>query len=140
MKLRTGTRIGAYEVRPLLGRGATADVYRAFDTQLQRDVALKILTDDRHADPRVRHRLEREARILAALEHPNIARIHGLEQIDGMYALVLELIEGPTLADRVASGPIPVDEALAIARQIAAALESAHDSGVIHRDLKPSNV
>ena len=140
MKFRTGTRIGAYELRPLVGRGATADVYRALDTQLQREVALKIVANDRNADGRVLLRLEREARILAALEHPNIARIYGLEHIDGVHALVLEFIEGPTLADRIATEPMPVDEALAIARQIAAALESAHERGVIHRDLKPSNI
>ena len=140
MELRTGTRLGTYEVRPLVGRGATADVYRALDTRLQREVALKIVAANRVADDRILGRLEREARILAALEHRNIARIHGLEHIDGVHALVLELIEGPTLADRIATGPLPIDEALALARQIAAALESAHDRGVIHRDLKPSNI
>ena len=140
MKFRTGTRIGVYEVRPLAGRGATAEVYRAFDTRLQHDVALKVVADDRSADGRLLLRLESEARILAALEHPNIARIHGLEHIDGVRALVLEFIEGPTLADRIATGPIPVDEAIAIARQIAGALEAAHDRDVIHRDLKPSNI
>src|SRR5262245_42557660 len=130
MSFVPGARVGTYEVRPLVGRGATADVYRAFDMRLQREVALKVVADDR-ANRHTLLRLEREARILAALEHPNIARIFGLEQIDGVHALVLEFIEGPTLADRIATGPIPCDEALAIARQIAAALESAHDRGVI---------
>ncbi len=140
MSFGAGTRLGVYEVRPLIGRGATADVYRALDTRLQREVALKVINADPSADARELRRLEREARILAALEHPNIARIYGVEHLDGVHALVLELIEGPTLADRIAAGTMPVDEALAIARQIAAALEFAHDRGVIHRDLKPSNI
>jgi Tol biopolymer transport system component len=115
-------------------------VYRATDTRLKRDVALKLLPDAFAADPDRVARFQREAELLATLNHPNIAGIHGLEQTDGMRALVLELVEGPTLADRIAQGPIPLNEALAIAKQIADALETAHEHGIIHRDLKPANV
>ncbi|HIE93843.1 MAG TPA: serine/threonine protein kinase [Acidobacteria bacterium] len=110
------------------------------DTQLNRQVALKILPDEFADDPDRLSRFQREAQVLASLNHPNIAAIYGLEQGDDTRALVLELIEGPTLADRIAQGPIPVDEALPIATQIAEALEAAHEAGVIHRDLKPANV
>ena len=122
------------------GRGATAEVYRALDTELSREVALKVIAQDRRDDPKALARLQREARILASLAHPHIARIHGVEQVDGVAALVLELVEGPTLADRIATGAIGIDEALTIARQIAMALECAHERGVIHRDLKPANI
>ena len=117
-----------------------SQVYRATDTQLHRDVALKILPDAFAADPDRLARFQREAQVLASLNHPNIAQIHGIEQSDETRALVLELVEGPTLADRIAKGPIPVDEALPIAKQIAEALEAAHEAGVIHRDLKPANI
>ena len=116
------------------------EVYRARDTTLDRDVALKVLPEAFTSDPDRLARFEREAKVLASLNHPNIGSIYGLEESDGVKALVLELIEGPTLADRIAHGPIPVDEALPIARQIAEALEAAHEQGVIHRDLKPANV
>jgi len=115
-------------------------VWQATDTQLNRQVALKILPDAFADDPDRLARFQREAQILASLNHPNIAAIHGIEEAEGTRALVLELVEGPTLADRIAQGPIPVDEALPIAKQIAEALEAAHEAGVIHRDLKPANI
>ena len=115
-------------------------VWQATDTQLNRQVALKILADAFADDPDRLARFQREAKLLASLNHPNIGHIYGLEEADGVKALVLELVEGPTLADRIAKGPIPLDEALPIAKQIAEALEAAHEQGVIHRDLKPANV
>ncbi len=117
-------------------------VWQATDTQLNRQVALKILPDAFAADPERLARFTREAQILASLNNPNIAAIHGIaeDEVEGRRALVLELVEGPTLADRIAKGPIPLDEALPIARQIAEALEAAHEAGVIHRDLKPANI
>ena len=116
------------------------EVYQARDTKLDRDVALKVLPEAFTSDPDRLARFEREAKVLASLNHPNIGSIYGLEESDGVKALVLELVEGPTLADRIAKGPIPVEEALAIAKQIAEALEAAHEAGVIHRDLKPANI
>ena len=116
------------------------EVWCATDTNLGRQVAIKILPDAFAHDPDRLARFEREAKTLASLSHPNIAIIHGLEVADGIRALVMELVEGPTLADRIAQGPIPIDEALAIAKQIAEAFEAAHEQGVIHRDLKPANV
>ncbi len=116
------------------------EVYRARDTKLDRDVALKVLPEAFTQDPDRLARFEREAKVLASLNHPNIAAIYGLEEADDTRALVLELVEGPTLADRIKQGPIPLDEALPIAKQIAEALEAAHEAGVIHRDLKPANV
>jgi eukaryotic-like serine/threonine-protein kinase len=140
MALQPGTRLSAYEVLGLIGSGGMGEVYRARDTRLHRDVALKVLPDLFARDPDRLARFEREAQVLATLNHPNIAAIHGLEESNGIRALVLELVEGPTLADRLTHGPIPLNEALAIARQIAEALEAAHEHGVIHRDLKPANV
>ncbi|MDA1082806.1 MAG: serine/threonine-protein kinase, partial [Gemmatimonadetes bacterium] len=116
------------------------EVYRARDTKLDRDVAIKVLPTSLAGDPDRIARFQREAKTLAALNHPNIAQIHGLEESDGIKALVMELVEGPTLADRIAQGAIPVDEALPIAKQIAEALEAAHEQGIIHRDLKPANI
>ena len=116
------------------------EVYRAHDTKLNRDVAIKVLLPAVANDPDRLARFSREAQVLASLNHPNIAHIYGLEDSDGVRALVMELVEGPTLADRIAHGPIPVDEALPIAKQIAEALEAAHEQGIIHRDLKPANV
>lgn len=116
------------------------EVYRAHDTRLNRDVAIKVLSDSFTTDADRVARFQREAQMLAALNHPNIAHIHGLEDIGTGKALVLELVEGPTLADRIAEGPIPLDEALAIAKQIADALDAAHEQGIIHRDLKPANI
>jgi serine/threonine protein kinase len=140
MSLSTGTRLGPYEILLLLGAGGMGEVYRARDTKLGRDVALKILPELFASDPDRLTRFQREAQVLASLHHPNIAIIHGLEESDGIRALVLELVEGPTLADRLAQGAMPLDEALPIARQIAEALEAAHERGVIHRDLKPANI
>jgi Tol biopolymer transport system component len=146
MPLSSGTRLGPYEILSAIGAGGMGEVYRARDTKLNRDVALKILPAGFAADPDRLARFKREALVLASLNHPNIAAIYGLEGQegqegrDGQLALVLELVEGPTLADRIAQGPIPVDEASAIAKQIAEALEAAHEQGIIHRDLKPANI
>jgi eukaryotic-like serine/threonine-protein kinase len=116
------------------------EVFKAHDTRLKRDVALKVLPSAVAADADRRARFDREAQALAALNHPHIAAIHGVEESNGTRALVMEFVGGPTLADRVARGPIPLDEVLQIARQIAEALEAAHDRGIIHRDLKPANI
>ena len=137
MALETGTRVGVYEVTGKLGEGGMGEVYRAHDTTLDRDVALKVLSEAFTADPDRLARFQREAKVLASLNHPNIGGIYGLEVAGDSQALVLELIEGPTLADRIKEGPIPVEEALTMARQIADALEVAHDQGIVHRDLKP---
>ena len=140
MALSEGTRLGVYEVVGLIGQGGMGEVYQARDTKLDRDVALKVLPEAFTSDPDRLARFEREAKVLASLNHPNIGSIYGLEEAEGVRALVLELIEGPTLADRIKHGAIPIDEALSIAKQIAEALEAAHEQGVIHRDLKPANV
>src|SRR5687768_4598575 len=116
------------------------EVYRAFDTSLKRDVAIKVLPPSVGADPDRLARFQREAEVLATFSHPNIAQIYGLEQADDIHALVMELIDGPTLAERIARGAIPTDEALDIAMQIASALEAAHEKGIVHRDLKPANI
>ena len=140
MPLTVGSRLGHYEVTALIGEGGMGQVYQATDTKLNRQVALKILPEVFATDPDRLARFQREAQVLASLNHPNIAAIHGLEESEGTRALVLELVEGSTLADRIAKGAIPVDEALPIAKQIAEALEAAHEAGVIHRDLKPANI
>jgi serine/threonine-protein kinase len=140
LALASGTRLGPYEVIAPIGAGGMGEVYRARDPKLNRDVALKILPDTFSADPDRLARFQREAQVLAALNHPNIAAIHGFEDSGRTRALVLELVDGPTLADRIAEGPIALDEALPIARQIAEALESAHEQGIVHRDLKPANI
>jgi serine/threonine protein kinase/Tol biopolymer transport system component len=140
MPLAAGTRFGSYEILSALGAGGMGEVYRARDTRLDRDVAIKILPEAFAADADRVARFQREAKVLASLNHPHIAAIYGLEEANGIRALVLELIEGPTLADRIARGPIPLDEAVVIARQIADALEAAHEQGIVHRDLKPANV
>jgi len=136
----TGRRIGVYEVLEHIGSGGMGEVYRARDTKLNRDVALKVLPPAVAFDKSRVARFTREAQVLASLNHPNIAAIYGLEESDGVQALVLELVDGPTVADRIARGPIPLDEALSIARQVADALETAHELGIIHRDLKPANI
>jgi serine/threonine protein kinase/TolB-like protein len=136
-----GSRIGSYEIDALIGVGGMGEVYRARDSRLGREVAIKILPDELTSDPDRRARLDREARVLASLNHPNIAAIYGIEEsADGMLGLVLELVTGSTLADRLATGALPLREALSIAGQIAAALEAAHEAQIIHRDLKPQNI
>ena len=136
------TTLGPYQVTAKIGEGGMGEVWQARDTKLDRDVALKVLPEAFTTDPDRLARFEREAKVLASLNHPNIGSIYGLEEAEGgkFRALVLELVEGPTLADRIKQGPIPLDEALPIAKQIADALEAAHEQGVIHRDLKPANV
>jgi serine/threonine-protein kinase len=138
--LKGGDRVGTYEVLTELGAGGMGKVYRARDTTLHRDVALKILPEPFALDADRLARFKREAHVLASLNHPNIAAIYGFVESHGVQALVLELVEGPTLADRIAQGPIPLDETLPIARQIADAVEAAHEQGIVHRDLKPANV
>ena len=140
MGLSAGTRLGPYEILSALGAGGMGEVYRARDTKLNRDVALKVLPPAFTADTDRVARFEREARLLASLNHPRIGSIYGLEDTGSTPALVLELVEGDTLDERVRRGPLPVPEALAIAQQIADALEAAHASGIVHRDLKPSNI
>src|SRR5687767_2920867 len=146
MPLTPGSHLGLYEILAPLGAGGMGEVYRARDKKLNRDVAIKILPDLFSADPDRLARFEREAQLLAALNHPNIAHIHGFEESSagpgqaGLRALVMELVEGATLAERLAAGPIPLDEALPIARQIAEGLEAAHAQGIVHRDLKPANI
>jgi Tol biopolymer transport system component len=139
MKKAEGSRIGAYEIVGLLGAGGMGEVYRARDTKLRREVALKLLPDAYALDRERRARFEREAQILAALNHPHIAAIYGFED-SSTPALVMELVEGPTLADRITGGPVPVPEAIGIARQLALALDAAHERGIVHRDLKPANI
>ena len=140
MSLAAGTRLGPYEILSAIGAGGMGEVYRARDTKLGRHVALKVVPDTFASDPDRLARFTREAQVLAALNHPHIAAIYGFEDSGDTHALVLELVEGETLADRIARGAIPLDEALPIARQIADALEAAHEQGIIHRDLKPANV
>src|SRR4051812_3910833 len=145
MPLNPGTRLGVYDVVSLLGAGGMGEVYRARDAKLHRDVAIKILPESFVADPERVARFEREAQLLAALNHPHIAAIYGLEHTGTAQFLVMELVEGETLADRLigltpSRSGLAVDEALAIARQIADALQAAHDKGIVHRDLKPANI
>src|SRR6186997_1659476 len=140
MAIGPGARIGPYEVTSLLGEGGMGKVWRARHSALKRDDALKVLPDDLASDADRLARFQREAQLLASLNHPNIAHVYGLEQADGVNALVMELVEGATLADRLGPGPLPLDDALAIARQIAEALDAAHEQGIVHRDLKPANV
>jgi len=138
--LTAGIQLGPYEILSLLGTGGMGEVYRAHDTKLHREVALKVLPSEFASDPERMGRFKREAQLLASLNHPNIAAIYGLEEGAGVRALVMELAEGPTLAERISHGPIPLGEALPLARQIAEALEAAHEKGIIHRDLKPANI
>jgi serine/threonine protein kinase len=142
MSLAAGTRLNTYEILGLLGAGGMGEVYRARDTRLDRDGALKLVLEAFVAEPDRAVRFEREAKTLASLNHPAIAALYGLEQADGRHFLVMELVEGETLAERIARSPagIPLDQALESARQIAEALEAAHEKGIIHRDLKPANV
>ena len=140
MPFAAGTRWGVYEVITLLGSGSMGEVYRARDTRLHRDVAIKVLRSPLAADPDRLARFEREARLLASLNHPHIAQIHGFEDSSGVPALVMELVPGLTLAERLAHGALPREDAFAIARQVSEALEAAHEQGVVHRDLKPANI
>ena len=146
MSLTPGSRLGGYSVIALVGRGGMGEVYRARDSRLDRDVALKLLPDGEVSTPSRRTRFEREARALASLSHPNIASIYGVEAGPphpggaATTVIVMEMVEGETLADRLAQGALPLDEALHVAGQVAAALEAAHEKGIIHRDLKPANV
>ncbi len=139
-KSMIGTQIGSYQVLSLLGAGGMGEVYQAHDTKLSRNVALKVLPSAFVHDPERLARFQREARMLAVLNHPNIATIHGLEESGGVHYLVMELVSGETLAERISKGALPVEEALRVAGQVAEALEVAHEKGVIHRDLKPANV
>jgi serine/threonine protein kinase len=141
MPLSTGTKLGSYEIRSAIGAGGMGEVYQAHDTKLGREVAIKVLPEAFAHDPERLARFQREAKMLASLNHPNIATIYGLEQFGDTHYLVIELVPGDTLQQRVKrDGPVPIEEALAIANQIAEALEAAHEKGIIHRDLKPANV
>ena len=140
MTIAPGSRLGPYEITAPLGEGGMGIVYRATDPKLRREVAIKVLPEAFAADAERLARFEREAQVLAQLQHPNIASIYGLEESSGVRALVMELVEGEDLAERLKRGPLPLDEALAVARQIAEALEAAHEKGIVHRDLKPANV
>ena len=135
-----GKTLSHYKVLEKIGQGGMGEVYRAEDTNLSREVAIKVLPEQFTQDPQRLARFEREAKLLASLNHPNIAAIHSFEHADEVHFLVLELVEGETLAERVAKGPVPVEEALEVCRQIAEGVEAAHEKGVIHRDLKPANV
>ena len=138
--MQPGARLGRYEILSAIGKGGMGEVWKARDTTLHRQVAIKMLPEGFAQDSDRLARLEREATLLASLNHPNIAAIHGLEEHQGTRFLVLELVEGSTLADRLKRGPIPVEQSLKLALQIAEALEAAHEKGVIHRDLKPANI
>src|ERR1700739_3627264 len=141
MTVTTGSKLGSYEILSAIGAGGMGEVYQAHDTKLGRDGAIKVLPGAFAHDPERLSRFQREAKMLAALNHPNIATIHGLEQSNGTSYLVMELVSGETLAERVKKeGPVPIEEALKVAVQIAEALEAAHEKGIIHRDLKPANV
>src|SRR5262245_37537316 len=140
MSLQPGVHLGPYEIPTAIGAGGLGWGYRARDRRLNRDVAIKVLPDSFAADHDRIARFQREAQLLASLNHPNIGLIYGLEESGSVRALVLEMVEGPTLADRIAEGPIPLDEALRIARQIVEALEAAHGHAIVHRDLKPANI
>src|SRR5262245_39484418 len=131
-------QIGAYKIVSRLGSGGVGEVYRATDTRLGREVAIKVLLDKVASDPEPNGRFKREARVAASLNHSNIAAIYGFEDVGDSHFLVMELVEGRSLADRLKSGPLPIDDALAVVEQIAGALEAAHDAGIVHRDLKPS--
>ena len=140
MALTPGTQVGSYEITAQIGAGGMGVVYRATDTKLRRDVAIKVLPDDFTQDHERLARFEREARTLASLNHTNIATLHGFETEGAVQFLVMEMVDGETLADRIARGAVPIDEALPLFLQIAEGLEAAHESGVVHRDLKPANI
>ena len=138
--LSPGDRLGSYEITGFIGAGGMGEVYRAYDPRLRRNIALKVLPTELGRDPTRRQRFEREAHAVAALNHPYIAAIYGLEESDDLYAIAMELVEGSTLAERIARGRIPIQELLVMAKQIAEALEYAHEKGIVHRDLKPANI
>src|SRR4051812_38037553 len=140
MAVSPGSRVGVYEVAAQIGAGAMGVVFRARDTKLLRDVALKVLPEDVADDPDRLSRLQREAQLLASLNHPKIAQVYGLEQIGKGACIVMEFVEGETLADRLDKGPMPPEDAVDIARQIVDALAAAHERGIVHRDLKPANI
>src|SRR5215467_7392206 len=140
MALAIGSRLGSHEITALLGKGGMGEVYRARDLKLKREVAIKILPEEFSRDDDRVSRFQREAEVLASLNHPNIAAIYDVDEANGSRFLVLELVEGETLADRIRRGPIPIDEALSIARSVCDALATAHEKGIIHRDLKPANI
>src|SRR2546427_2394109 len=140
MSLRVGRQLGSVEITGLLGRGGMGEVYRARDTKLKREVAIKILPHEFSQDPDRVARFQREAEVLASLNHPNIAGIHSLEEAEGSRFLVMEFVEGETLSERIRRGPIPIEDALDIATGICEALEAAHEKGITHRDLKPANI
>src|SRR4051794_19728907 len=140
MPLASGTRLGSYEILSALGAGGMGEVYRARDTTLNRDVAIKVLLASVAEDPERLARFSREAQVLASLNHPLIAHIYGLDRQGATAFIVMELVDGEELAQRIARGRLPIEEALPIARQIAEALEAAHEQGIVHRDLKPANV
>ena len=140
LALSPGSRLGVYEITAQIGEGGMGEVYRATDRKLKREIAIKILPPSLAGDADRLARFQREAEVLASLNHPHIAAIYGLEESGGATALVMELVEGDDLSERIARGPIPLDEALPLAKQIAEALEAAHERGFIHRDLKPANI
>src|SRR3989441_8896766 len=140
MAIAVGHQLGSHEITALIGRGGMGEVYRARDTKLKRDVAIKILPDEFSRDSDRVSRFQREAEVLASLNHPNIAAIYDVEEAGGTRYLVLELVEGETLADRLKRGALRLEEALHVAKSICEALEAAHEKGVVHRDLKPANV
>src|SRR5947209_10534732 len=140
MAITIGTHLGSVQITALLGRGGMGEVYRARDLKLKREVAIKILPEEFSRDPDRVSRFQREAEVLASLNHQNIAAIYDLEEAEGSRFLVLEFVEGETLAERIGRGPIPVEDALNIARCICEALEAAHEKGIAHRDLKPANI
>src|SRR5215468_2522115 len=140
MSVDVGTRLGSIEITALLGKGGMGEVYRARDTKLKRDAAIKMLPDEFARDADRVNRFQREAEVLASLSHPNIAGIYDLQHSGETQFLVMELVEGETLADRIKRGPLPVEEALQIGKSICEALEAAHEKGIVHRDLKPANV
>ena len=140
MPLTPNTKLGDYEILSAIGAGGMGEVYRALDSKLGREVAIKVLPEEFTQHPQKLARFEREARLLAALNHPGIATLYEVEESEGKPFLVMELVEGETLSERIARGPLPVDEALTLSQQIAEALEAAHEKDVIHRDLKPANI
>src|ERR1700761_1113587 len=140
MVLTSGTKLGPYEIQSQLGAGGMGEVYRAKDTRLDRTVAIKVLPTHLSSDPGLKQRMEREARAISALQHPNICTLHDIGTQDGTNFLVMEYLEGQTLAERLQKGALPVDQVLKIGIEIAQALEKAHQQGIIHRDLKPANI